>query len=210
VGVDEHAVEIEREDGRERVPARTVLWAAGVSASSFARTVARAAGAETDRAGRVIVGENLTLPGHSEIFVIGDAAVMRWKEGKNVPGVAQGAIQSGKYVGKLIRRRLSGQQTPPFEYGDRGDVAIIGRLKGVTNIPWLGRLGRASGFPAWTLWLGIHILYLIGFANRIVVITRWGWSFITHGRGARLITGQPLLPEITEPEPIPNFRRDEP
>jgi NADH dehydrogenase len=174
--------------------------------------VARAAGAETDRAGRVIVSPNLTLPGHSEIFVIGDAAVMRWKDEMNVPGVAQGAIQSGKYVGKLIRARLNGSlvrgrvssgQMPPFAYSNRGDVAIIGRLKGVTNIPWMGRFGRTSGFPAWVLWLGIHIVYLIGFANRIVVVTRWGWSFLTHGRGSRLITGQPLLPEIEEPEQIP-------
>jgi NADH:quinone reductase (non-electrogenic) len=204
VAIDEHSVEIETAEGRERVPARTVLWAAGVTASTFARTVARAAGAETDRAGRVIVSANLTLPGHSEIFVIGDAAVMRWKDGMNVPGVAQGAIQSGRYVGKLIRRRLSGEQMPAFAYSNRGDVAIIGRLKGVTNIPWLGRLGQASGFPAWVLWLGIHIVYLIGFANRIVVVTRWGWSFLTHGRGSRLITGQPLLPEIEDPEQMSN------
>ncbi len=212
VAVDEHSVEIEEDGRRTRIPARTVLWAAGVAASTFARTVARAAGAETDRAGRVIVSENLTLPGHSEIFVIGDAAVMRWKDEMNVPGVAQGAIQSGKYVGKLIRSRLSGGvvvrgslstlQMPPFAYSNRGDVAIIGRLKGVTNIPWMGRFGRQSGFPAWVLWLGIHIVYLIGFANRIVVVTRWAWSFLTHGRGSRLITGQPLLPEINEPELI--------
>ncbi len=149
-----------------------------------------------------MVGPNLTLPGHSEIFVVGDAAVMAWNDDRPVPGVAQGAIQSGKYVGKLLRRRLSGKHTTPFAYRDRGDVAIIGRLKGVTNIPWLGRFGRASGFAAWMLWLGIHIVYLIGFANRIVVVTRWAWSFVTHGRGARLITGQPLLPEIEDPEPI--------
>ena len=203
VDIDEHAVQLEHATERERVPARTVLWAAGVSASSFARTVARAAGAETDKQGRVLVGPNLTLPGRSEIFVIGDGAHMAWGD-KQVPGVAQGAIQSGKYVGRLIRRRLSGQLTPPFAYRDRGDVAIIGRLAGVTNIPWLGRFGRTSGFPAWVLWLAIHIAYLIGFANRIVVVTRWGWSFLTHGRGSRLITGQPLLPDIEEPEPIPD------
>ncbi len=207
--VEERAVAIDGAGGREIVPTRTVLWAAGVSASSFARAVARVGGAETDRSGRVIVGENLTLPGRSDIFVIGDAATMAWKQDVPVPGVAQGAIQSGKYVGKLIRRRLSGQQTGPFEYSNRGDVAIIGRLKGVTNIPWLRRLGRASGFPAWVLWLGIHIAYLIGFANRIVVVTRWGWSFITHGRGSRLITGMPLLPDIQEPEQIrEDFRGD--
>jgi NADH dehydrogenase len=200
--VDGHGVAIEKDGKADRVPARTVLWAAGVTASSFARTVASRAGSETDKAGRVLVGPNLTLPGHSEIFVIGDAAVMPWHDGKPVPGVAQGAIQSGKYVSKVVRQRLLGKQVAAFEYSDRGDVAIIGRLAGVTNIPWLGRLGRASGFPAWVLWLGIHITYLIGFANRIVVVTRWAWSFVTHGRGSRLITGQPLLPDIERPEPI--------
>jgi NADH dehydrogenase len=209
VDVDERSVEVESGGQRERIPARTVLWAAGVSASSFARTVARAAGAQTDRTGRVIVGDNLTLPGHSEIFVIGDAAVIKWDDDKQVPGVAQGAIQSGKYVGKLIRSRLMSQPMRAFAYRNRGDVAIIGRLKGVTNIPWLGRLGRASGFPAWVLWLTIHIAYLIGFANRIVVVTRWAWSFFTHGRGSRLITGQPLLPEIEEPQPLRTSPHDE-
>jgi NADH dehydrogenase len=202
VGIDEHSIEVETEGARNRIPGRTMLWAAGVQASSFARAVAKAAGADSDRAGRVVVGPNLTLPGRSDIFVIGDAAMMAWKDGQAVPGVAQGAIQSGKYAAKQIRRRLSGQATPPFRYSDRGDVAIIGRLAGVTNIPWLGRLGRASGFPAWFLWLTIHILYLIGFANRIVVITRWAWSFLTHGRGSRLITGQPLLPDIDRPQPL--------
>jgi len=204
VDIGEHAVELDVEGKRQEVPTRTVLWAAGVSASSYARIVARAAGAETDKAGRVVVGANLTLPGHSEIFVVGDAALISWSGDRHVPGVAQGAIQRGRYVGRLIRRRLSGQRTPPFVYRDRGEVAIIGRLAGVTNIPWLGRFGRTSGFPAWVLWLGIHIAYLIGFANRIVVVTRWAWSFLTHGRGSRLITGQPLLPDIEEPEPIPD------
>jgi NADH dehydrogenase len=204
VDIDEHAAHLEIDRRRERIPARTVLWAAGVAASSFSRSVAKAAGAECDKAGRVIVEPDLTLPGHPEIFVIGDAALMKWEEDRSVPGVAQGAIQSGKYAGRVIRRRLYGNDSPPFRYSDRGDVAIIGRLKGVTNIPWLGRLGRTSGFPAWLLWLGIHITYLIGFANRIVVVTRWGWSFLTHSRSSQLITGQPLLPDIEEPEPIPD------
>ena len=202
VGIDESSVRVEGERGEERIPARTVLWAAGVLASSFARKVASAAGAETDRSGRVLVGNDLTLPGHPEIFVVGDAAVQPRKPGgKPTPGVAQGGIQGGLYAAKTIRRRLSGESTPPFRYRDRGDVAVIGRLAGVTNIGWLGPLGRQSGFLAWALWLGIHLVYLIGFANRLVVIVRWGWSFVTHGRGARLITGQPLLPEIEEPEP---------
>ena len=189
--------------GDEVIGTRTVLWAAGVLASGFARTVAQATGAAMDRAGRVVVGSDLAIPGHPEIFVIGDAAVQPWTDGRAVPGVAQGAIQPGRYVARAIRGRLSGEPVPPFRYRDRGDVAVIGRLAGVTNIPWLGPFGRTGGFAAWLLWLGIHIVYLIGFANRIVVIVRWAWSFVTGGRGSRLITGQPLLPEIEEPEPPP-------
>ena len=185
----------------ERIPARTVLWAAGVLASGFGRDVAAATGAATDKAGRIVVQPDLTIAGHPEILVIGDAAVQPWKAGRAVPGVAQGAIQGGKYAARSVRRRLAGQPARPFRYQDRGDVAVIGRLAGVTNIGWLGPLGRQSGLPAWLLWLGIHIAYLIGFANRLVVIVRWAWSFVTHGRGSRLITNEPLLPEIEEPQP---------
>ncbi|HYN70430.1 MAG TPA: NAD(P)/FAD-dependent oxidoreductase [Candidatus Eisenbacteria bacterium] len=185
----------------ERIPARTVLWAAGVQTSSFVRTVANATGTEIDRAGRIPVGPDLTIPGHPEIFVIGDAAVVPWRPDKPVPGVAQGGIQTGKYAARAIRARLDGKRAAPFRFQDRGDVAVIGRAAGVTNIGWLGPFGRQSGFIAWGLWLGIHIVYLIGFANRLVVVVRWAWSFFTHGRGSRLITGQPLLPEIERPEP---------
>jgi NADH:quinone reductase (non-electrogenic) len=202
VHIDERSVRVTSPDNATvEIPARTVLWAAGVQASSFARVVATAVGVETDRAGRVIVGPDLTIPGHPEIFVVGDAAVQPWKDGRPVPGVAQGAIQSGSYVAKVIRRRVLGRPYPPFRYRDKGDVAVIGRLAGVTNIGWLGPFGRQSGFIAWALWLGIHIVYLIGFANRVVVVIRWAWSFVTHGRGTRLITGAELLPPIAEPEP---------
>jgi NADH dehydrogenase len=202
VGIDEHGVDVETASGRERIPARTVLWAAGVQASSFARKVAEATGAETDKAGRVRVGPDLTVPGHPEIFVIGDAAIQPGgPRGGPVPGVAQGAIQPGRYVARTLKARLEGHRVKPFRYRNLGDVAVIGRLSGVTNIPWLGPFGRQGGFFAWALWLGIHIAYLIGFANRIVVLTRWAWSFLTHGRGSRLITGLPLVPEIEEPEP---------
>jgi NADH dehydrogenase len=201
VGIDDRSVRVEAGESKERLPARTVLWAAGVQVSSFAHVVADATGAETDRAGRIIVGPDLTIPGHPEIFVVGDAAVQPWKEGRPVPGVAQGGIQGGSYAAATIRRRLAGEATPPFRYRNKGDVAVIGHLSGVTDIPWLGPLGKAGGFLAWILWLGIHIAYLIGFANRIIVVTRWSWSFFTHGRGSRLITGQPLLPPIEDPEP---------
>ena len=205
VGIDDRSVTLAIGEGaaakEERLLARTVLWAAGVLVSSFARKVAEATGAETDRAGRIVVGPDLTIPGHPEIFVVGDAAVQPWKDGKPVPGVAQGGIQGGTYAAKVIQARLDGREVKPFRYSNRGDVAVIGRLAGVTDIPWLGPLGRQGGFLAWLLWLGIHIAYLIGFANRVVVVIRWAWSFFTHGRGSRLITGSPLLPPIEEPEP---------
>jgi NADH dehydrogenase len=202
--IAEHEVTIDPPDpatGSTRIPTRTVLWAAGVQASSFAKAVAAATGAESDRAGRIRVGPELTIPGHPEIFVIGDAAIQPWKPDRPVPGVAQGGIQGGKYAAATIKARLDGETPPPFRFSDRGDVAVIGRLSGVTNIGWLGPFGQTGGFVAWLLWLGIHITYLIGFANRLVVLTRWAWTFLTHGRGSRLITGQPLLPDIEEPEP---------
>ena len=202
IDLDESGVRVTGPDGAEEwIPSRTVLWAAGVLTASFARTVAAATGASTDRAGRVIVGPDLTIPGHPEIFVVGDAAVEPWKPDKPTPGVAQGAIQGGGYAAKVIRRRVLGRPYQPFRYSDHGDVAVIGRLAGVTNIPWLGPFGRQGGFTAWLLWLGIHIFYLIGFSNRIVVLVRWAWTFVTHGRGTRLITGAELLPPIEEPEP---------
>jgi NADH dehydrogenase len=184
----------------ERIPTRTVLWAAGVQASSFGRKVADALGVDVDRAGRVAVGSDLTVPGHPEVMILGDLAIAKRQGGKLVPGVAPAAIQEGTYAAGSIRRRLRGEKPEPFRYRDRGDVAVIGRLSGVADIRWLGRFGRQSGFLAWGMWLGVHILYLIGFANRLVVLIRWAWSFLTHGRGTRLITGEPHLPPIKRPE----------
>jgi NADH dehydrogenase len=210
VGITETWVRVTAADGppdgskpkEVRIPTRTVLWAAGVQAASFANVVSEATGAETDKAGRIVVGPDLAIPGHPEILVLGDAAVAPGgPKGGPVPGVAQGGIQTGHYAATLLKARQAGEAMLPFHYQNRGDVAVIGRLSGVTNIPWLGRFGRQSGFFAWALWLGIHIVYLIGFANRAVVLIRWCWSFFTHGRGSRLITGVPLTPEIEKPEP---------
>jgi NADH dehydrogenase len=200
--IDEHGVTVKYEGGaEERIPARTILWAAGVQATSFGRMVAQATGVETDRSGRIPVGPELTIEGHPEIFVLGDLAVATRDDGRPVPGVAPGAIQEGTYAAREIGRRLAGEPSKPFRYTDKGDVATIGRLRGVANIGWLGPFGKLSGFIAWAMWLGIHILYLIGFANRIVVTVRWAWSFITRGRSTRLITGEwsRLLPPIEEP-----------
>ena len=202
--IDEGGVDVsaggDHGQSSERISTRTVLWAAGVQASSFGRKVAEALGAEVDRTGRVPVGPDLSVPGHAEVLIVGDLAVVMRPDGRIVPGVAPAAIQEGKYAAESTLARLGGKPVRPFRYRDRGDVAVIGRLSGVADIRWLGRLGRRSGFIAWMLWLSVHILYLIGFANRLVVIIRWAWSFLTHGRGARLITGEPHLPPIKRPE----------
>jgi NADH dehydrogenase len=201
VGIDEHSVTVEMDGTSERIPAKTVLWAAGVQAASFARALAEAVGAEADRSGRLPVEPDLTLAGHPEIFVLGDLAIAKRTDGRAVPGVAPAAIQEGTYAARTIIRRVRGKPAPPFRYRDKGDVAVIGRLAGVANIPWLGPFGRLRGFVAWVMWLTIHIFYLIGFANRIVVTIRWAWSFFTRGRSTRLITGKELLPPIETPEP---------
>jgi NADH dehydrogenase len=201
IDIDEHSATVQMGDTKERIPAKTVLWAAGVQAASFARAVAEAVGAEADRNGRLPVEGDLTLAGHPEIFVLGDLAIAHRPDGRPVPGVAPAAIQEGTYAAKTIVRRLRGQDAPPFRYRDKGDVAVIGRLAGVANIPWLGPFGRLRGFVAWVMWLTIHIFYLIGFANRIVVTIRWAWSFFTRGRSTRLITGRELLPPIESPQP---------
>lgn len=202
VHVDDRCVRVDTGTGLEEIETRTVLWAAGVLASSFGRRVAEATGAQADRNGRILVGAELTVPGHPEVFVVGDAAVQPWKPGRPVPGVAQGGIQGGRYAARAILARLDSRSIGPFRYSNKGDVAVIGRLAGVTDIPWLGPFGRQGGFTAWLLWLGIHIVYLIGFANRIVVTTRWAFSFLTKGRSTRLITGAPLIPPIQQPAPV--------
>jgi NADH dehydrogenase len=196
VHVDDSSVRLVTGAGEERLATRTVLWAAGAQASSFTSAVAAATGAATDRTGRIVVGPDLTIPGHPEIFAVGGAAAQPWEEGRAVPDVAQGGIQGGTYAARVIRGRLSGRTIPPFRYSNHGDVAVIGRLAAVTDIPWLGPLGRQSGVAAWLLWLGIHIYYLSGIMNRIVVMVRWAWSFVTRGRGSRLITGDPSLPPL--------------
>ena len=197
VGIDGDGVNLEHGGVTERLPARTVLWAAGVQASSFGRMTAEAVGADQDRAGRLIVMPDLSLPGHSEILVIGDLAAAKQANGKPVPGVAPAAIQEGRYVARAITERLDGKTPAAFRYGDKGNLATLGRAKAVAD---LGRFRRFSGFIAWVMWLAVHIWFLIGFQNRLLVIIRWGWSFVTRGRGTRLIPGSPLLPPIREPD----------
>jgi NADH dehydrogenase len=177
-------------DRTERIPTRTVLWAAGVLASPLGRILSEEAGAKLDKAGRVIVEADMTIAGHPEIFVIGDLANFSHQTGKPLPGVAQPAIQQGTYVAKLIRARFRGEVLPPFHYFDKGNLATIGRGAAVADLNWL----QLSGWPAWLIWVFIHLLYIIQFQNRVLVMMQWAWLYLTFDRSARLITGKNPLP----------------
>lgn len=167
--------------GDERIAARTVLWAAGVAASPLGQRL----GVPLDRAGRVFVGDDLSVPGHPEIFVVGDLA-SRSQDGKPVPGVAPAAKQMGTHAARMILARLSGSAPQPFRYADVGSLATIGRMAAVAD---LGRV-HLSGIIAWWFWLLIHILFLIGFRSRLIVLINWSWSYWTYQRHARIIVGQ--------------------
>jgi NADH dehydrogenase len=187
VDVDNTGVTIEHADGAtRRIPARTVVWAAGVTASSLASTLAELTGAEQDRAGRVTVEADLTLPGHPEVFALGDMVRVRRRDGSPItlPGVAPVAMQQGRHAAKAVRARLQGRAAPPFRYRDKGNLATIGRAAAVADIKGI----KLSGFLAWMTWLVVHLFYLVGFQNRLLVFIRWSISFATRGRGARLIT----------------------
>jgi NADH dehydrogenase len=188
--VQAEAVTVRIGDATEIVPCRTVLWAAGVQASPLGAILARATGAALDRAGRITVQLDLSLPGHPEIFVIGDLANFPHQGGKPLPGVAPVAMQQGQYVARLIEARLRGQTLPPFRYRDYGNMATIGRNAAVADFGWL----RLSGYLAWLAWLFIHVLKLIEFENRILVLFQWAWNYLTRNRSARLITGSSPLP----------------
>ena len=187
VDVDETGVTIAHADGATRhIPTRTVVWAAGVTASRLASALAELTGAEQDGAGRVTVEADLTLPGHPEVFALGDMVRVRGRDGSPVtlPGVAPVAMQQGRYAGKVVRARLEGRATRPFRYIDKGNLATIGRAAAVADVKGV----KISGGLAWITWLVVHLFYLIGFQNRLLVLIRWGFSFATRGRGARLIT----------------------
>jgi NADH:ubiquinone reductase (H+-translocating) len=188
-GIDELGVETTQ----GRIEARTVLWGAGVAASPLAKTFL---GVALDRQGRVPVTPYLTLPEHDEVYVVGDLANIKQGDGKLVPGVAQGAIQAGKYAARRILSQLRGEQTAPFKYHDKGSLATIGRGAAVAEFTntWF------SGVLAWLLWLVVHIMFLVGFRNRVAVLLEWAWSYITFERGARLITG--ALPGASARNPV--------
>ena len=180
--------------GDERIPTRNVFWAAGNTASPLVRQL----GAETDRAGRAKVSADLSLPGHPNVFVIGDAAAVTSTNGRPVPGVAPAATQMGKHAADNIRRDLDGEAREAFRYLNKGDLATIGRHKAVASFG--GRL-RFGGTIAWLLWLFVHIMYLVGFRNRASVLLSWMYSYFTYQRGVRLITGREGTAAAMNPPP---------
>ena len=197
VDVDAASLTLEDRDGdRRQVPARTAVWAAGVIASPFTATLAARAGAKVDRAGRVEVLDDLSLPGHPEVMAVGDMIRIRQSDGSStvLPGVAPVAMQEGRYAARVVRNRLRGRPRRPFRYHNKGNLATIGRDCAVADIKGI----HLSGFVAWVTWLLVHLFYLIGFANRLVVLIRWTLSIFAHGRGARLITGEPQPASVVD------------
>lgn len=179
-------VTVQSGDTASEIATRTVLWGAGVQASPLAALLARAAGAETDRAGRVLVGPDCSLPGQPEVFVIGDMAHFRGPDDKPLPGVAPVAMQQGRYVARLITARLRGKVLGPFRYRDYGSMATIGRAAAVADF---GRV-RFDGYLAWLAWLFVHLMNLVEYENRLLVFLQWAYSYVTRNRAARLITGE--------------------
>jgi NADH dehydrogenase len=189
VGVDEQGVTVAAAAGEEeRIDARTVIWAAGVTASELSGRLAELTGAELDRAGRIAVEPDLTLPGHPEVLALGDMVRIRDARGEPqvLPGVAPVAMQQGRYAAALVRARLRDRPGRPFRYRDKGNVATIGRARAVADL----HVVRLSGFPAWITWLVVHLFYLVGFQNRLLVLISWAFSFVTRGRGARIISSE--------------------
>ncbi|MBW3600715.1 MAG: NAD(P)/FAD-dependent oxidoreductase [Planctomycetes bacterium] len=200
VDIRPDAVEIAVGETTEMIPTRTVFWAAGVKASPLGRLLAEAAGASLDRAGRVIVEPDCSLPGHPAIYVVGDLAHFAHDGGEPLPGVAPVAIQQGDYVARRIGDRLHGAETPPFRYRDYGRMATIGRTAAVAEI---GRW-KMSGRLAWIAWLFVHLMYIVGFQNRVLVLLQWAGNYLTRNRSARLITAEHAL----SPDAPPQVRRD--
>ncbi len=193
IDLDEHSVSVRHPDGEtEQIPTRTIVWSAGVVASDLAGALGAASGAELDRGGRVAVGPELTIQGHPEVFALGDMVSVHDAAGHDLalPGLASTAMQQGRYAAGSVRSRAEGSPSPPFRYVDKGNLATIGRARAVAEIKGI----QISGALAWLTWLAVHIFYLIGLQNRLLVLTRWGFSFLTRGRSARLITHSSASP----------------
>lgn len=188
--IDETGATIKNGAQLDRIQSRTVIWAAGVKASPLAGVLAAAAGLEADRAGRVVVQADCSLAGFPDVFALGDMAAFTGADGKPLPGVAPVAMQQGPYVAKLILNRLAGRTTPPFRYLDKGNLATIGRHSAVADI----RGFHATGMVAWLMWLFIHLMYLVGFQNRLQVFIHWAFQYISFNRNARLITANATSP----------------
>jgi NADH dehydrogenase len=185
--IDGGGVTFKRGDLTERLVAKTVLWAGGVTATPFGRTLAERTRAETDRGGRIKVNRDLTVPNFQDIFIIGDLAHALDEKGNPLPGVAQVAMQGGAYAAKVIRARLEGKkEVPSFHYFNKGEMAVIGRAAAVANIFGI----HVSGLLAWLMWLFIHLIYIVEFQSRVQVFVQWGFEYLTFSRGARLITGE--------------------
>jgi NADH:ubiquinone reductase (H+-translocating) len=185
-GIDANGITYKKAGTIERLAAKTVLWAGGVTMTSFGKKLGERTRAETDRSGRIKVNADLTVPAYPNIYVTGDLANAAGKDSKPLPGVAQVAIQGGAYAAKTIRKRLQGEtEIKPFEYFDKGDMAVIGRASAVANIFGF----HVSGLFAWLIWLFIHLMYIVEFQNRVLVFVQWGFEYLTFSRGARLITG---------------------
>ncbi|MGA2134747.1 MAG: NAD(P)/FAD-dependent oxidoreductase [Bryobacteraceae bacterium] len=198
-GLDQDGVTVHSTRGDDRIAAKTVLWAAGVAASELGQIIAARTGAPIDRAGRLVAQPDLTLPGHPEIFAIGDIANFSHQTGQPLAGLAAVAMSEGRYVARVIQARLRAQTTPPFHYFDKGMLATIGRNKAVAAF---GKV-HISGPLAWFVWLFVHLLYLVEFNNRLLVLTEWIYDYVTRNRGARLITGG-----VVQTRPGGNRKRD--
>jgi NADH dehydrogenase len=191
--IDSETVTYERNGNTSELEAKTVLWAAGVKASPLGAILHASTGAEMDRAGRVTVDEYLKIPGNPDIFVLGDLASVKTSSGGIVPGVAPAAMQMGSYTAKAIRNKLSGKPIKAFRYVDKGSLAVIGRNAAVADLGF----AKFGGFMAWLIWIFIHIMYLVGFDNKVLVFFQWGSNYFTRKRGARLITGEDLMPQLS-------------
>jgi NADH dehydrogenase len=190
IDLDQQSVSARRPDGEtERIPTHTIVWSAGVVASELAGALAASSGAELDRGGRVAVGPQLTIEGYPDVIALGDMVSVHDAAGNDaaLPGLASTAMQQGRYAASAVRARLRGRAPGPFRYVDKGDLATIGRASAVADIKGI----QISGMLAWLTWLAVHIFYLIGLQNRLLVLTRWAFSFLTRGRSARLITHSP-------------------
>lgn len=188
--INDQQVSLKSGENTEILPTRTVIWAAGVSASPLGKKLSESTGVELDRAGRVQVEPDLSIAGHPDIFVLGDLAHCKTPEGKSLPGLAPVAMQQGMYVANLLGKRLKNPQSAPpapFRYNDRGSMAVIGRYSAIGLVS--GK--QVKGFTAWFLWIFVHLMYITQFRNRFLVLVQWGWTFLTHDRAARLITDTP-------------------